>query len=45
MEPPDDVIPDFMKEEMAGVGNAAQQAMERGRFLRVGPTNVPTVAL
>ena len=35
MEPPDDVIPDFMHEELSGVGNAAQQAMERGRFLRV----------
>ena len=34
-EPPDDVIPDFMKEELSGVGNAAQQAMERGRFLKV----------
>lgn len=35
VEPPDDVIPDFMKEELSGVGNAAQQTMERGRFLKV----------
>lgn len=37
IEPPDDVTPDFMAEELSGVGNAAQQAMERGRFLKVSP--------
>ena len=45
LEPPDDVIPDFMKEELSGVGNAAQQAMERGRFLKVCPSAGPITAL
>lgn len=40
-EPQDDVIPDFMKEELSGVGNAAQQAMERGRFLKVSQVLPP----
>ena len=45
VEPPDDVTPDFMQEELSGVGNAAQQAMERGRSLKVSPSAVPTTAL
>ena len=45
MEPPDDVVPDFIREELSGVGNSAQQSMARGRFLKVSPHNVPTLAL
>ena len=45
IEPPDDATPDFVQEELAGVGNAAQQAMERGRFLKVSPSAGPTSAL
>lgn len=35
LEPPEDAVPDFIKEELSEVGNAAQQSAERGRFLRV----------
>ena len=44
IEAPDDVTPDFMREELSGVGNAATQAMERGRFLKVSPTAVAPTA-
>lgn len=44
IEAPDDVTPDFMREELSGVGNAATQAMERGRFLKVSPSAVPPIA-